>query len=213
MFGKKKQQKPTGYTYKPREFDREERIALQKIVSNIPVTRKMLTQDMLVNALTNYVAKNIKTGSMAAKNVNTTKDPYLFFKSYKELVESTEELIKIEPYWRFEGMGPTEQLADINEKKDRLIKGFLCDAFGDLVAKINAKHTASGKQKLFDDFQNALLVNADIMGEENFAYFKELCAEKLSITDETPQKETAPESAVETAQNIEETAGESENNT
>ena len=205
MFGKKIEQKPAGYTYKPREFDREERIALQKIVSNIPVTRKMLTQDMLVNALSSYVGKNIKIGSMAAKNVNTTKDPYLFFKAYKELVESTEQLIKIEPYWRFEGMGPTEQLADINEKKDRLIKGFLCDAFGDLVAKINAKHTAAGKQKLFDDFQNALLVNADIMGEENFAYFKELCSEKLSITDQTPPKEAAPET--------EDTAEDSENNT
>ena len=191
MFGKKKEQKPEGYTYKPREYDREERIALQKIVSNVPVTRRMLTQDMLVSATNNYVVKNIKIGSLAAKNVNTTKDPYLFFKSYKELVESTEELIKIEPYWRFNGMGPAEQLKEITEKKDKIIKGFLYDSFEELVGKINAKHSASGKQKIFDDYQNALLVNSEIMGEENFEYFKQLCREKLNIGEE-PAGETPP---------------------
>lgn len=36
MFFKKKE-KPQGYVHRPRDFDRDERIEIQKIVSSIPV--------------------------------------------------------------------------------------------------------------------------------------------------------------------------------
>ena len=55
----KKKKKPQGYVHKPREFDRDERIEIQKIVSSIPVTRKLLSTDLLITAINNYVVKNI----------------------------------------------------------------------------------------------------------------------------------------------------------
>jgi hypothetical protein len=94
MFFKKKKQEQ-GYAFRPREYDRDERIELQKIVSSIPVTRKMLSQELLVTATNNFVVKNLKIGSTAAHHINTTKHPQLFFQSYKNLVESTENLQKL----------------------------------------------------------------------------------------------------------------------
>lgn len=182
MFGRKKQQ-PQGYAYKPRQYDRDEKIAIQKIVSSIPVTRKLLSQDLLVTAINNYVVKNIKIGSTAAHNVNTTKHPQVFFSSMRDLIESTEKLVLIEPYWRFEGNGPTDQINDLNERKDRIIKGFINETFNELVAEIEKKPKASQKQKLFDDYQNSLINNIDICGEDNFEFFKALCREKLNIQE------------------------------
>ena len=82
LFRKKPKQEEKGYTYKPRQFDREEKIAIQKIVSSIPVTRKLLSQDLLVTAINNFVVKNIKIGSTAAHQINTTKHPQLFFQYF-----------------------------------------------------------------------------------------------------------------------------------
>ena len=182
MFGKGKKQ-TQGYVHKPREFDRDERIAIQKIVSSIPVTRKLLSQDLLVTAINNYVVKNIKIGSTAARNVNTTKHPQVFFSSFRDLIESTENLVKIEPYWRFEGNGPTDQMNDINGRRDRIIRGFINESFNDLVKQIEAQRNTAKKQKLFDDYQNSLINNIDVCGEENFEFFKNLCREKLNIQE------------------------------
>ncbi|MBE6796471.1 MAG: hypothetical protein E7533_07830 [Ruminococcaceae bacterium] len=182
MFGRKKQQ-PQGYAFKPRQYDRDEKIAIQKIVSSIPVTRKLLSQDLLVTAINNYVVKNIKIGANAARNVNTTKHPQVFFSSMRDLIESTERLVQIEPYWRFEGNGPTDQMNDLNERRDRIIKGFINETFNELIEEIEKKKNPSQKQKLFDDYQNSLINNMDICGEENFEFFKELCRKKLNIQE------------------------------
>ena len=179
----KKKKEPQGYVHKPRDFDRDERIEIQKIVSSIPVTRKLLSQDLLITAINNYVVKNIKIGSTAAHNVNTTKYPQVFFQAYKDLVSSTENLQKLEPYWRFEGHTPTEQLDDLNERKDKIIRGFIYESFTELVEKIEKTKNPNAKQKLFDDYQNQLMFNIEICGEENFEFFKDLCRDKLNITE------------------------------
>ncbi len=180
----KKKEQPKGYVHRPRDFDRDERIEIQKIVSSIPVTRKLLSYDLLVTAINNYVVKNIKIGANAARNVNTTKYPQVFFSAMRDLISSTENLVKIEPYWRFEGNGPTDQLNDINERRDKIIKGFINETFTELVKQIEATKSPSKKQKLFDDYQNSLINNIDICGEENFEFFKMLCREKLNISEE-----------------------------
>lgn len=183
MLFKKKKTEQKGYVYKPRQFQRDEKIEIQKIVSSIPVTRKLLSQDLLVTAINNFVVKNIKIGSTAAHHINTTKHPQLFFQSFKELVSSTEELQKLEPYWRFEGHTPTEQLEDLNSRKDKIIKGFIYDSFSHLVEDIEKTKSPSSKQKMFDTYQASLINNMDVCGEENFEFFKSLCREKLNIQE------------------------------
>ncbi len=183
LFKKKQEQKETGYKYKPPVYTRDEVIEIQKIVSKIPVTRKLLTQDLLVTAINNYVVKNIKIGSTSARNVNTTKYPQVFFSSLRDLITSTEALMKIEPYWRFEGHGPTEQMEDLTSRKDKIIRGFIYESFTDLVKEIESKKNPNQKQKLFDDYQNSLINNMDVCGEENFEFFKTLCRDKLNITE------------------------------
>lgn len=189
LFKKKKQEENKGYSFKPRDFDREERIALQKIVSGTPVTRKLIPQEKLVKLTYSYVERNIKIGSTAAKNVNTTKFPQVFFKSLRDLIVTTENLVKIEPYWRFEGRQPTEQLEDLNTRKDAIIKGFLNETFRELVSEMEKKNSSSQKQKMFDDYQQSLLNNKDILGEENFEFFKKLCFEYLNVVNEEEKGE------------------------
>ena len=184
MLFKKKKQEKSGYSFKPRDYDRDERIALQKIVSGTPVTRKLLPQEKLVNLTYSYVVRNIRIGSTAAQNVNTTKYPQVFFKSLRDLIVTTENLVRIEPFWRFEGRGPTEQLEDLNNRKDAIIKGFINETFNNLVNDMEKKTSASQKQKMFDDYQQSLINNKDILGEENFEFFKQLCYEKLNVVNE-----------------------------
>ena len=45
------------------------------------------------------------------------------------------------------------------------------------------KSSVSQKQKMFDDYQQSLLNNKDILGEENFEFFKKLCYEKLNVVN------------------------------
>ena len=189
LFKKKKQQENTGYSFKPRDFDRDERIALQKIVSGTPVTRKLIPQEKLVKLIYSYVARNIKIGSNAAKNVNTTKFPQVFFRSLRELIVTTENLVKIEPYWRFDGSQPTEQLEDLTTRKDAIIKGFLNETFLELVKEMEKKTSPSQKQKMFDDYQQSLINNMDILGEENFEFFKKLCIENLNVVTDNEKGE------------------------
>lgn len=183
LFKKKKEAENQGYVHRPRQFDRDEKIAIQKIVSSIPVTRKLLSQELLVTAVNNYVVKNIKIGSTAAHNVNTTKHPQVFFQAFKDLISSTENLQKLEPYWRFEGHSPTEQLEDLENRRDKIIRGFIYESFSELVEKIEKTSSTAVKQKLFDEYQSQLLFNIDICGEENFEFFKDLCRDKLNITE------------------------------
>ena len=91
--------------------------------------------------------------------------------------------MKIEPYWRFEGNGPTDQMNDINARRDKIIRGFINESFNDLVKQIEIQRSPAKKQKLFDDYQNSLINNIDICGEENFEFFKNLCREKLNIEE------------------------------
>ena len=183
FFKKKKSTDNKGYSYKPRQFERDEKIEIQKIVSSIPVTRKLLSQDLLVTAINNFVVKNIKIGSTAAHHINTTKHPQLFFQSVEELITSTENLQKLEPYWRFEGHPPTEQLEDFLSRRDKIIRGFIYESFTQLVEEIEKKKNPSAKQRLFDEYQASLLNKLDVCGEENFEFFKDLCREKLNITE------------------------------
>ena len=189
MLFKKKENSEKGYSFKPREYDRDERIALQKIVSGTPVTRKLLPQDKLVKLVYSYVVRNIRIGSNAANNVNTTKYPQVFFKSLKDLIVTTENLVKIEPYWRFEGRGPSAQLEDLNTRKDAIIKGFINESFTNLVSEMEKKSSPSQKQKMFDDYQQSLINNKDVLGEENFEFFKKLCMEKLNVINEEEGRE------------------------
>lgn len=186
LFKKKKEENSN--LFKSREYDRDERIALQKIVSGTPVTRKLLPQEKLTKITYNYVARNIRIGSIAAQNVNTTKFPQVFFKSLRELIITTENLVRIEPYWHFEGHKPTEQLEDLKNRKDAIIKGFINESFNNLVNDMEKKKSASQKQKMFDDYQQSLLNNKDILGEENFEFFKKLCYEKLNVVNNEEEK-------------------------
>lgn len=183
MFFKKKKPEQKGYVHRPRQFERDEKIEIQKIVSSIPVTRKLLSQDLLVTAINNYVVKNIKVGSAAAHNINTTKHPQVFFQAMHDLISSTENLQKLEPYWRFEGHTPTEQLEDLATRKDKIIKGFIYDSFSQLLEDIEKTKSNSSKQKMFDTYQASLINNMDVCGEENFEFFKSLCREKLNIQE------------------------------
>lgn len=187
MLFKKKKKSDTDNSFKPREYDREERIALQKIVSGTPVTRKLIPQEKLTKLTYKYVARNIRIGSIAAQNVNTTKFPQVFFKSLKELIVTTENLVRIEPYWRFDNK-PSEQLEDLRNRKDAIIKGFINESFSDLVIDMEKKSSASQKQKMFDDYQQSLINNKDILGEENFDFFKKLCYEKLNVVNKDDEK-------------------------
>lgn len=189
LFKKKKTEENKGYSFKPRDYDRDERIALQKIVSGTPVTRKLIPQDKLVKLTYSYVARNIKIGSNAARNVNTTKYPQVFFKSLRDLIVTTENLVKIEPFWRFEGKGPTDQLEDLTSRKDAIIKGFLNETFLTLVKEMAQKASSAQKQKMFDDYQQSLMNNMDILGEDNFEFFKELCYKHLDVVNDEEKSE------------------------
>ena len=162
---------------KPRDYDREERITLQKIVTNIPVTRKMLSQELLVQAVVKFIGKNIRIGSTAADTVNSALVPQLFFPALRSVKDTTEALVKLEPYWYFEGRKPSEQLTEINENEVYIVGAFLERSFDDMVSRLEKKHSAKAKQKIFDEYQSTLMSYSDMINDENQEHFRELCEE------------------------------------
>ncbi|NMP36959.1 MAG: hypothetical protein GX051_02380 [Clostridiales bacterium] len=168
------------YQYKPREYDREERITLQKIVApRIPVTRKLLAQDVLVKATNDFIAKNIRIGSTAAEIINTTDNPGLFFSRLQMIIESTEALVKVAPFWRFEGRQPQEQLDEINDKKDTIVFDFLDRSFDGMLEKLSKKKSGRGKQKIFDEYQSVIMTYSKLIGEQGVEHFKQRCETEL----------------------------------
>jgi len=72
--------KQKGNAFVPRDFDREERIALQKMVTTVPIARKMLPQQLLIKAVVDFIGRNVRMGASAANVVNTTVYPQFFFR-------------------------------------------------------------------------------------------------------------------------------------
>ena len=42
---------------------------------------------------------------------------------------------------------------------------------------------------MFDDYQQSLINNMDVLGEENFEFFKKMCYEKLNVVNDEDKKE------------------------
>ena len=74
-------------------------------------------------------------------------------------------------------------MEDLNARKDKIIRGFIYESFTELVEKIEKTNNPNANQKLFDDYQNQLMFNIEVCGEENFEFFKDLCRDKLNITE------------------------------
>ena len=159
----------------PPSFDREERITLQKMVTTIPVTRKMLSPDLLNKAIVDFIRKNVSMGASAANIVNNTVSPPLFFRNLQLVEDCTRRVVGLEPYWKFEGKQPSEQLREITDNKHDIIGAFIERSFYDMVDRLNKKRTASGKQKIFDEYQSSLLSFQDVIDEDNQIFFRELC--------------------------------------
>lgn len=162
-------------TFPAPSLDREERIALQKMVTTIPVARKMLSQQLLIKSVTDFIGRNVRMGANAANIVNTTVYPQLFFTNLQLLEDCTRRVAELEPYWKFEGKQPSEQLQEIVEKKHDIIGAFIERSFYDTVDKINKKRSARTKQKIFDEYQSSLLGYQELIDEENQDFFRELC--------------------------------------
>lgn len=171
----KRGKKQPANTFVPREFDREERIKLQKMVTTVPVARKMLSRQLLVQAIANFIDRNLRMGASAANIVNTTVHPHLFFTNLQLMEDCTQRVVELEPYWKFEGKQPSEQLREIIEKKHDIVGAFIERSFYDTVDKVNKKHSARSKQKIFDEYQSSLLRFQDLIDEENQNFFRELC--------------------------------------
>lgn len=159
----------------PRIYDRDERIALQKMVTTIPVTRKLLSKELLSTAIVNFISKNVRMGAGAANVVNNATDPRLFFMNLQLVESCTQRVAALEPYWKFEGKKPSEQLAEIVENKHDIIGAFIERSFYATVDNIKKKRNPSTKQKLFDEFQTGLLAFQEFIDEDNQLFFKELC--------------------------------------
>ncbi len=181
LFGKKlSKQKKQGGKESPRvqtlrNYDREERIALQKMVTTIPVTRKLLSKELLSTAIVNFITKNVRMGANAANVVNNTTNPRLFFMNLQLVEDCTKRVVALEPYWKFEGKQPSDQLAEIIENKHDIIGAFIERSFYATVDNIKKKHNPGTKQKLFDEYQTNLLAFQELIDEDNQLFFKELC--------------------------------------
>ncbi len=168
-----KKQRLTAFV--PRDFDREERIALQKMVTTVSIARKMLSQQLLIKAVVDFIGRNVRMGAHAADIVNTTVYPQLFFPNLKLVEDCTRNVSQLEPYWKFDGKQPSEQLEEIIEKKHDIVGAFIERSFFFNIDKLNKKRTASSKKKIFDEYQTSLLKFKDFIDEENQRFFAELC--------------------------------------
>ena len=173
---KKGEQKPA---YKPRTFDREERITLQKMVTTVPVTRKMLSQELLVNAIASFISRNVRMGSSAAYAVNNALEPEVFFTNLELVTACTTRIAQLEPYWKFDGKQPHEQLEEITQNRKFIIGAFVERSFFDTLDKIKKKSSPKAKQKIFDEYQTALLKYQEYIDEENLEFFRKLCEENI----------------------------------
>ena len=145
------------------------------MVTTVPIARKMLPQQLLIKAVVDFIGRNVRMGASAANVVNTTVYPQFFFVNLQLVEDCTRRVSLLEPYWRFEGKQPSEQLGEIIEKKHDIVGAFIERSFFFTIDKLKKKRLSSSKRKVFDEYQFSLLKFKDFIDEENQSFFAELC--------------------------------------
>lgn len=114
-----------------------------------------------------YVAGMLKIANDCANLVNTTKNPDVFFMRYNLLINKLENMAKLEPFKCFNGTSPSQNLANILNKKELTINDFIDRFYNDTLAQINKFKTEKAKEKRIENFYTNLSKYNDYMLPEN----------------------------------------------
>ena len=114
-----------------------------------------------------YIAGMLKIANDCANLVNTTKDPDVFFMRYNLLINKLENMAKLEPFKCFKGTLPSQNLANILNKKELTINDFIDRFYSDTLEQINKLKTEKAKEKRIENFYNELSKYNDYMLPKN----------------------------------------------
>ena len=114
-----------------------------------------------------YIAGMLKIANDCANLVNTTKNPDVFFMRYNLLINKLENMAKLEPFKCFKGTLPSQNLANILNKKELTINDFIDRFYSDTLEQINKLKTERAKEKRIENFYNELSKYNDYMLPNN----------------------------------------------
>lgn len=114
-----------------------------------------------------YVAGMLKIANDCANLINTTKNPDVFFMRYNLLINKLENMAKLEPFKCFNGTSPSQNLANILNKKELTINDFIDRFYNDTLAQINKFKTEKAKEKRIENFYTNLSKYNDYMLPKN----------------------------------------------
>ena len=114
-----------------------------------------------------YVTGMLKIANDCANLVNTTKKPDVFFMRYNLLINKLENMTKLEPFKCFNGTSPSQNLANILNKKELTINDFIDRFYNDTLAQINKFKTEKAKEKRIENFYTNLSKYNDYMLPKN----------------------------------------------
>ena len=110
-----------------------------------------------------YASGMLKIANDCANLVNTTKKPDVFFMRYNLLINKLENMAKLEPFKCFNGAQPSQNLANILNKKELTINDFIDRFYNDTLEQINKLKTEKAKEKRIENFYNELSKYNDYM--------------------------------------------------
>ena len=114
-----------------------------------------------------YIAGMLKIANDCANLVNTTKNPDVFFMRYNLLINKLENMAKLEPFKCFKGTLPSQNLANILNKKELTINDFIDRFYSDTLEQINKLKTERAKEKRIENFYTNLSKYNDYMLPKN----------------------------------------------
>ncbi len=134
---------------------KNELIMLQNIVLDIDEKKLQVSEEFLEKMTKIYISKYMKVVNEQAPDLTKTTTVALLFKKYDLIILNLEELIKIEPYYKFNRPGPTEFKFRLEASLPEYINGFISREWRKIKpinGQIRDAVAESKCQKFFDSF-------------------------------------------------------------
>ncbi|MCL2053056.1 MAG: hypothetical protein FWG90_01255 [Oscillospiraceae bacterium] len=152
---------------KAKAIEKEKNIKLQNTIFDMEERKLMVSPEFLNDAVLSYVSKRLNTINKHLANLSATKSPRVYFTYCDAMDSCLDELIKIEPYFKFKKPVPSEFKKLVLSKREHSTSSMMNRAWKSL---LNRAVIIDGKPENtlpFEDLLNEISVYKDRMTQVN----------------------------------------------
>ena len=202
--------KPTEYYYpdkKELKKEKANRVLLQNLIFGTNEKKLMVSDEFLDNMAKQYISNRMKKINIAYDTIRNARLPIQFFKAFDEMQVLLDELIKIEPYYKFKNPIPSVYKNYINENLPEFRSAMLSRSWNNILTRFPLSDNISQEAMVhYDNIINNMLSFRDRLSDEDLSLIDSLYVTiHGESSDEIITNENSEESEVSSSEENTET--------